>query len=202
LTQFQQLQELISGKLEKELAGHLSYHNIDHTTDVMQAVALIGDIEGIDEKNRRLLLTAALFHDAGFLVGREEHENASCNIAIQYLPGFGYQPAEIEAICNMIMATRIPQSPQNHLEEILCDADLDYLGRDDFFMLSSRLFTELQAENIVKDEEEWNMQQADFMGGHRYFTETSINLREVKKEQYVKLIKSKISNKIFNENIS
>jgi uncharacterized protein len=192
LTQFQKLQELILGKLEKELPGHLSYHNIDHTTDVMQAVALIGDIEGIDEKNRRLLLTAALFHDAGFLVGREEHENASCNIAIQYLPGFGYQPAEIEAICNMIMATRIPQSPQNHLEEILCDADLDYLGRGDFFTLSSRLFAELRDEGIVKDEQEWDLQQADFMGSHRYFTETSINLHQAKKEGYVELIKSKL----------
>ena len=201
MTQFQQLKKLISGKLKEELPLHLSYHNIEHTTDVMQAVALAGDREGIDEENKRLLLTAALFHDTGFLIGREEHENVSCNIAIQYLPGFGYQPEEIEAICNMIMATRIPQSPQNHLEEILCDADLDYLGRDDFFILSNRLFTELQAEDIVKDEEEWNMQQADFMGSHRYFTETSINLHQAKKEQYIELIKSKISNKIFNENL-
>jgi uncharacterized protein len=192
LTQFQQLKELILGKLEKELPGHLSYHNIEHTTDVMQAVVLIGDIEGIDEKNRRLLLTAALFHDTGFLIGREEHENASCNMATRYLPGFGYQPAEIETICNMIMATRLPQSPQNHLEEILCDADLDYLGRIDFFMLSNRLFAELRDEGIVKDEEEWDIQQADFMGSHRYFTETSINLHQAKKEQYIESIKSKL----------
>ena len=192
MTQFQQLQELILGKLAKELPRHLSYHNSEHTTDVMQAVALIGDIEGIDEKNRRLLLTAALFHDTGFLIGREEHEIASCNIAIQYLPGFGYQPAEIEIICNMIMATRIPQSPQNLLEKILCDADLDYLGRIDFFILSNRLFTELQAEGIVKDEEEWNMQQADFMGSHSYFSETSVNLHQAKKEGYIELIKFKL----------
>jgi uncharacterized protein len=192
LTRFQQLKKLILGKMEKELPLHLSYHNIDHTADVMQAVSLIGDMEGIDEKNKRLLLTAALFHDTGFLIGREEHESASCDLAIQYLPGFGYQPAEIETICGMIMATRIPQSPRNHLEEILCDADLDYLGRDDFFTLSNRLFTELQAEGIVKDEEEWNMQQADFMGSHSYFSETSINLHQAKKEGYIELIRFKL----------
>jgi len=90
------------------------------------------------------------------------------------------------------MATRIPQSPQNRLGEILADADLDYLGRDNFFILSHRLFTELQAEGIIKDEEEWNKEQADFIGDHKYFTETSIKLRQAKRDQHITVIKSKI----------
>jgi uncharacterized protein len=191
LAQFQKLKELITGKLKNELPRHLSYHNINHTVDVMQAAASIADKEGIDANDKRLLVTAALFHDTGFLIGREGHEAASCNIAREYLPLYGYHPAEIEVICNMIMATRIPQSPHNRLEEIICDADLDYLGRDDFFILSGRLFLELQAEGIVKDEEEWNKRQADFIGEHNYFTETSIKLRQPKREQYMELIKIK-----------
>jgi uncharacterized protein len=199
LTEFQQAKTLILGILEKELPQHLSYHNIDHTIDVIQAVTHLAEKEGVNKHDIHLLLTAALFHDTGFLKGREDHEAESCNIARYYLPAFNYQPEEIEAVCGMIMSTRIPQSPKNHLEEILCDADLDYLGRDDFFILSDRLFTELHAEGLVKDEEEWNREQADFMSEHCYFTGSSKKLHQAKKEQYIKIIKSKIPTHIFDD---
>ncbi len=202
MTQFQKLKEFILGKLEKELPQNLFYHNINHTVDVMQAVENIAIEENINDYDKRLLLTAALFHDNGFFVKRDGHEAISCNIAREYLPVYNYEPEEIEIICGMIMATKIPQSPQNHLEEIICDADLDYLGREDFFMLSEKLFIELRAEDIVKDEEEWNRQQADFIGEHHYFTETSRKLRQAKMEEYTKEIKSKISNEISNKHLS
>lgn len=192
MTQFQQVSKFIFGKLEKELPDYLSYHNRDHTVDVLQAAEDIANSEGIMENDKRLLLTAALFHDSGFLRGRDEHEMESCAIAKSILPGYNYQQEEIEIICGMIRATKIPQSPQNHLEEILCDADLDYLGRDDFFVLSNKLFAELTAEGIIADNNEWNREQADFMENHRYYTATSIKLRQAKKEQYIKLIKSKL----------
>ena len=180
------------GKLEKELPHYLSYHNKDHTEDVLQAAENIANNEGVPENDKRLLLTAALFHDSGFLKGRSEHEAESCAIASCYLPMYKYQPDEIELICGMIKATKVPQAPQNHLEKILCDADLDYLGRDDFFILSNKLFSELNAECIISNEDEWNREQADFMESHHYYTATSINLRDAKKEQYIELIKSKI----------
>lgn len=188
------------GKLENELPLHLCYHNSNHTRDVMQAAESIADGEGISGNKKRLLLTAALLHDTGFLVGRDGHEAISCNIAREYCPAYNYTQAEIDAICDMITATKIPQSPHNHLSEILCDADLDYFGRDDFFVLSNRLYTELLAEGIVKDEDEWNRQQTDFIGEHNYFTETSIKLRQSKKNQYVNVIKSKISTHVHNKN--
>jgi len=188
------------GKLEKELAPHLTYHNLLHTEDVMQAAGAMANTEHIGENEKELLLTAALFHDTGFFKKRDGHEAESCNIARNYLPLYGYSPSEIEQICNIIMATMLPQSPKNRLGEILCDADLDYLGRDDFFTLSARLFAELQAEAIVKDEEEWNREQADFIGNHHYFTQTAVNLRQKKKEEHTEVIRSKISTHIFNEN--
>lgn len=192
MTQLQKVREFISDKLKKELPLHLSYHNFDHTIDVLQAVESISEQEGVNEEDKRLLLTAALFHDVGFLVGRDGHEEVSCTYARSYLPSYSYHSIEIEAICGMIMATKIPQAPQSYLERILCDADLDYLGRDDFFDLSNKLFIELQAEGLIKDEEEWNKEQAEFMEGHDYKTETSVKLRQPVKEQYIELIKEKI----------
>ena len=200
MRQFQQIKKLILGKLEKELPARLNYHNLHHTVDVLQAAERIAVEESTPVDEKELLLTAALFHDTGFFKKRDGHEAESCNIAQYYLPSYGYTPAEIEQVCSMIMATRIPQSPLDKWGEILCDADLDYLGRDDFFMLSARLFNELKNEALVKDEEEWNREQADFMGAHQYFTASQVKLRQPLKERYIELIKSKITNQIFNEN--
>ena len=192
LTEFQQASDFILNKLKKELPPYLTYHNAHHTLDVIEAAGKIAIAEAIDEVDKRLLLTAALFHDTGFLIGRGHHESASCGIARRFLPAYNYTPGEIEIICDTIMATCVPQLPNNHLQAILCDADLDYLGRDDFFVLSNRLFSELSAECLIKDKDEWNREQAAFMTTHHYHTATSIKLRQHKKEEFVKLVKSKI----------
>lgn len=92
----------------------------------------------------------------------------------------------------MIMATKVPQQPQNHLEEILCDADLDYLGREDFFTIGNKLFAELSVYGILSTEDEWNELQARFLEAHHYFTKTAIKLRKKKKDKHLKLVKSKL----------
>ena len=190
--QLKQAGKFILKKLKAELPGHLSYHNIDHTRDVYESAARIANAEKMPGHELKLLLTAALYHDSGFIKIRNGHEIESCKIARQYLPRYNYHPDEIDVICDMIMATRIPQSPKTHLEEILCDADLDYLGRDDFFILGAKLFAELCFEGLIKNEEEWDREQIEFIGAHRYRTATSIKLRQPKKEEYIKLVKSKI----------
>jgi uncharacterized protein len=166
----------------------------------MQAAALLAEGEGISDEDTLLLSTAALLHDTGFLVSRDEHEAYSCRLARELLPQYGFTPAEVESICDMVIATRLPQSPKTRLAEILCDADLDYLGRDDFSVLSDRLYRELLNDGLVKDQDEWNRQQADFMGSHRYFTKTAINLRQMGQQHHIDFIKAQINNQVFNEN--
>jgi len=200
LRQVKKLKEFILGELRTGLPEHLSYHNVDHTLDVMHAAEILARQELVDQPEEELLLTAALLHDTGFFKGRDEHEAASCEFARKYLPAYGYHPEEVDRVCDIIMATRLPQSPACNLAEILCDADLDYLGRNDFFPLSQKLFTELVSEGLVKDEEEWNLQQADFMGNHRYFTKTAIHLRMSMQQQHIEQIKAKITSKVINEN--
>lgn len=139
------------------------------------------------------LLSAALFHDSGFLVQSKGHEKISCDFARQYLPEFGYSEEQINKICGMIMATKIPQSPTNKLEEILAEADLDYLGRDDFFIIGNKLFNELSFYGIINSEEEWNKIQERFLENHHYFTDTAITLRRNTKNRYFKEIKSKLN---------
>ncbi|HZG01275.1 MAG TPA: HD domain-containing protein [Chitinophagales bacterium] len=189
--QFEQVKPFILDKLRKELPPHLSYHSVFHVEDVFEAATMLAESENVTGEDRTLLLTAVLFHDSGFLEGMAEHEEASCRIASQILPRFEYSEDQIKRICGMIMATRIPQTPHNLLEEIICDADLDYLGRDDFFAIGNRLFAELRVYGIIRTQEQWDDVQIKFLETHAYFTKTAIRLRKEKKDSYLAHLKSK-----------
>lgn len=191
--QFKQAGDYIMNRLT-ELPAVLTYHNIDHTADVYYAAENIGKLENISHHGMQLLLTAALYHDSGFLKYRDGHEEESCRIAAAALPGFGYTENDINLICGMIRATRVPQSPKTLLERILVDADLDYLGRDDFFEIGHRLFTELNLTGALGEERAWNKLQLDFMTHHNYFTETAINLRQAKKQANMAQIRIQLLN--------
>ena len=191
--QFTEAKKFIMNKLKKELPKHLFYHSVEHIKDVYDSAKAIAKAEKIKKEEKDLLLTAALFHDSGFIIDQKEHERLSSEIAEKYLPDFDYTPEQIKVIRGMIMATKIPQSPKNHLEEIICDADLDYLGRDDFFVIGDKLFAELSMYGIIDSENDWNKLQVTFLEKHHYFTKTAIKNRKAKKEQHLELIKSKIS---------
>jgi uncharacterized protein len=190
--QFIKAVNFILKKLAKDLPAHLTYHSINHITDVYQAAEYIGKQEHVSAKEMKLLLTAAAFHDAGFIKGAKGHEEESCRIATENLPAFGYTSADIKKICGLIMATKIPQSPKNHLEEILADADLDYLGRDDFFTIGDRLYHELLTSGVVANEDQWHGVQERFMESHHYFTKTSVSLRQATKDDNLKQVKAKL----------
>lgn len=181
--------EFIIQKLRQELPANLTYHGLHHTLDVYQAAEEIAQIEGIEGDDLTLLKTAALFHDSGFTRTYQNHEEAGCKIARESLPSFGYSPDQIEKICGMIMATRIPQTPYNHLEKILCDADLYYLGRKDFYSIGNSLFQEFLHQGIVSDEVSWNELQVKFLSSHSYFTETAISKRQAKKAKHLQEVK-------------
>jgi len=168
-------------KLENELPIDLTYHGLHHTEDVLQVTEELCESENVSDYEALLIKTACLFHDTGFLTSRIEHEKLSCEIAKKYLPRFGYSREEIHRICDMIMATKIPQSPKNNLEEILCDADLDYLGRDDFFPVGKTLFKELKNLGMIDDEQTWNKMQIKFLKNHSFFTSTNKKRRTTKK---------------------
>ena len=190
---FKKAGKYIISKLSKELPRHLSYHSVEHIVDVYHAAEQLGRQEGISVSDMKLLLTAAWYHDSGFLKGAKDHEEESCRIAQDVLPGYGYSSAEIEKICGMIMATKIPQSPKNNLEEILADADLDYLGRDDFFIIGDKLFNELSVFGFIQTEAEWNQLQVRFLENHHYFTKSAISLRQSKKEAHLQQVKAKLN---------
>jgi class 3 adenylate cyclase/HD superfamily phosphodiesterase len=193
LIRFNDIQEVILDKLEKELPDNLFYHNVKHTVDVVTEVELIGWGEGCSDEEILLLKTAGLFHDAGHTVEYENHEFHGTLIAREMLPKYNYTPEQIEKICSIIMATRLPPQPANLLESIICDSDLDYLGRSDFIPVSDTLYEELKARNKMKSINDWNKLQVKFITGHQYFTKTARSLREVNKQLQIERIQSLIT---------
>ena len=192
LIQFMDLQEVILDKLEKELSNTLYYHNVKHTVDVVTQSELIGLGEGVSDEELLLLKTAALFHDTGHTISYNDHEHNSTIIAREILPNYYYTQPQIDLICELIMATKLPPNPKNKLEEIICDADLDYLGRSDMIPVSNSLFMELKEQNKINDQNEWNRLQIKFITNHQYFTYTARNLREVNKQMQIERIASLI----------
>lgn len=186
--------QYILARLRNELANSLYYHGLHHTLDVHRMSAKICAEEGVRGRDLILVKTAALYHDAGFVKNKHlGHEHEGCLIVRDALPGFGYTPDDIEKICGMIMATKIPQSPQNLLEEIVCDADLDYLGRDDFFAIGNSLFEELKAYQILNDDISWNRLQVNFLSAHRFYTKTNMAVREPVKQAYLNSLKTLVA---------
>jgi uncharacterized protein len=187
--------EFARRRLETRLPPYLYYHSAIHTgQDVVPAAKRLAKMEGVEGDDLLLLLTAAWFHDLGFIhingdttveyksrVSR--HEEASAAIAIQVLPDFGYAPAEIEMVAGAIMATKLPQTPHNLIEQITADADLDSLGREDFWKIHYRLQDELARFGMPTDEATWLSRQLKFLDSHHYFTRSARQLRQPGKER-------------------
>ncbi len=184
----------ILNKLERELSSKLSYHGLHHTLDVLHCTEELCYFEKVSPYHSLLLKTAALFHDSGFTISNIEHEKQGCLIVSKHLPDFGYSPQEINLICGMIMATKIPQRPKNYLEAIICDADLDYLGRDDFYEIGQSLFKELKAYKVLETEEAWNKLQVKFLEQHQFFTSTNTSRRAPKKRDHLLELKEIVKN--------
>lgn len=116
------------------------------------------------------------------------------------LPDYEFDSAEIELIYDLIIATkmhnvnsRLIQKPKNHLERIICDADLDVLGRKDYGEKSDLLYFEFNSVggyNITYID--WIERQINFLQNHTYFTETSRVTRGKGKERNVDMFKLKL----------
>lgn len=177
-------------RLENELSPALTYHSLFHTRDdVIPATRRIGELIGLSGQDIQLLEVAAAYHDGGFLIQYREHEMAGVSIAQKVLPQFGFSEEMSRTISGMIMATRLPQSPKTLMEEILADADLDSLGRYDFFERGSKLREErtLRGEHIT--DVAWYDEQVRFLRGHRYFTQAARTLRDEGKKQHLEALR-------------
>jgi predicted metal-dependent HD superfamily phosphohydrolase len=193
LIQFMDIQEELLDILEQKLPENLYYHNIKHTIDVITEVELIGWAEGLSEEEILMLKLAALFHDSGHTIDYQNHEEHGAQIARDILTNYKYPQDQIDTVCRLILSTKFPPSPKDKLEQVICDSDLDYLGRSDFIPVSNELYKELKERNMIGTIEEWNQMQLRFIKKHQYYTETARSLREVNKRSQMDRLKKLIT---------
>jgi uncharacterized protein len=168
--QFISLKNKTFKRLKEELPDFLFYHRPEHTQRVFEQVKIIAEYEEIPSEDIRLLQVAALYHDLGFINTLEDHEEEGCRLAHEELTDYGLTDDEIERICGMITATRIPQVAHNVLEAILADADLEYLGTEDFETIGQQLYRELHHQNPDLTAQDFDKIQIRFLQQHSYLT--------------------------------
>jgi uncharacterized protein len=175
----------ILDRMRRELNPSLTYHTTEHTLDMHSAVIRLMDMENVSDEHTRLLIeTAAIYHDAGMMISYNDHETQSVIIAGEKLPEFGYTREETDEVAGLILVTKLPQMPNSLPEKILCDADLDSLGREDFFIQSFQLQLEWKLNGIASTTlEEWLRFEAGFFSKHEYFTASGRELRTTQKQK-------------------
>lgn len=179
------LKKFVLGKLVNELSDKLTYHGVNHTIHVLKTCNQYIKRMHVPANEAYLLRTAALMHDTGFIWNYENHEQESIRFTKELLPFWKYTNTEIEKIIGIINATKIPQTPHNLLEQIMGDADLDYLGTDLFHKIGNKLYRELMALNKITNEEQWDRIQVNFLQNHVYHTPFAKKHREPVKQKYL-----------------
>lgn len=180
-------------RLQEALSPKLVYHSMWHTThEVLPGSARIAQHTGVSEDDLHLLEIAAAFHDVGFTEDYANHEIVGARIVAQVLPEYGFSSREIERVMGMIIATRLPQSPRNLLEEILADADLDVLGRTDFLSRNEALRQEWMNFGRETPLEQWYEGQLAFLNSHNYFTPAARMLRNEVKKKNIAVLEEKL----------
>jgi len=151
--------------LEKDLSPKLTYHGIHHTRDVHDVCKFYIKHYKIKKDDAR---TCEIMRDEGF------------------------SDKEIRKVRKMILATKVPQSPKSMLAEILCDSDLDYLGREDFKSIGKTLKEEWKNYKFFPNvEEDFDIIQIGFLKGHSYHTEYAQKYRSPEKIKHIERLEEK-----------
>ena len=178
-------------KLKADLPEHLTYHGIEHTMDVLNVCEQYIRRLNLGEEERFLLRIGAVVHDMGFLNGSANHEEVGAGMASELMLQLGMKAAQIEEVTGLVLSTKIPQTPKNELQKIICDADLDYLGRDDYPEISQRLYKEFKFMKVIQTDEDWKNLQINFLKAHYFHTPFAIANRAPKKQYWLnKLLES------------
>ena len=166
------------------------YHNLNHTKKVAAAAEEIGEKSGLSKDQLETVIISAWLHDTGYVNGSQDHENQSIENAKQQLSSWNAPSEKIDAICNAIKATEMPQNPQDIVEKVLCDADLAHLANGNLKELGQRLREEMATtKKMVFTDNEWLAYNLNFIESHTYFTEYGKTVLEKSKQKNLKNFK-------------
>ncbi len=172
---------------------NLVYHNISHTEHVVKHAVEIANHYQLSDSDFFIVVSASWFHDVGYLQSWESHEEKGAEAAADFLRGIGVEQKLIDVVKGCILATKMPQTPQNLLQQIVCDSDLYHLGSDDF-KDRNRLMRKETENHLGKkiDKDIWRLGTIKLLESHHYHTDYCINKLSAKKQKNLQALKAKV----------
>jgi len=181
----------VTDLLGERLNADMTFHNLQHTLDVFEAVTKISQHTSLDVDSVTNLQLAALFHDTGYVFQYVGHEDLSMAIAGTYLMQQGYHKGMYSPILACIEATKMPQSPQNLLQQVMCDADFYHFAKPDYLQYAKRLRDEWKFYmHRTFTDEEWAQLNIAILSNHTYFTEYGKTVMQATKQQNIDLMRN------------
>lgn len=191
-----QVQQYVSPIFNTVNGDKLYYHNREHTEQVVKAATVIANHYQLSERDFFVVITAAWFHDIGYYSDPSRHEETGAEQVTAFLQAKGVDEATINAVRGCILATKLPQRPNNLLEQIVCDADLFHLGGDNFAARNKLMRKEASARTGKKfDKDEWRKATIRLMEQHHYHTDYARLLLNDKKQEILDNLKKKDAEK-------
>lgn len=188
-------EKYVESVLSARCPQNYRYHNFHHIKKVVDAAIIISENENINDSEKEIIILACLFHDIGYIDICEGHEVRSCVYAREFLSKENYPELKIRQIESCILATKIPQSPKNKLEMIVCDADLHHLGSEDFLEVGNNLRYEIEfSHQISFTNESWLEKTISFNKSHSYFTDYAKRLYGLKKGSNIRQLEMLLAN--------
>lgn len=169
------------------------YHGLTHTMEVAAECKKIGKASGISDTDLEIVTIAGWFHDLGHIEIEKGHEEKSVEFASDYLNNINYPDENINKVIGCIRATKVPQTPTNKLEKIICDADLHHIGTKDFFDKNDILKIELETLSGEKfSEYVWLKKSIDFFSKQKFFTAFAREVYSEEKANNIRKMKTRL----------
>lgn len=169
------------------------YHSLKHTSETVEACIEIGTGSGLSSEELEIIILAAWFHDVGYVLKVDEHEEISCNMAEQFLTENKFPRHKVDTVLKCICATKLTHTPASVLEKVIKDADLISLGRLDYIEKNNLLRTEMEIRGKFKySEGEWLTRSYNFLSSHQYHTDYAKTKFSHQVEKNLNMIKSQL----------
>jgi predicted metal-dependent HD superfamily phosphohydrolase len=189
---YKQVANHVTGLFDKYPSPNLVFHNIDHTKNVVERAQEIAAHYKLSEMDTLAIYVAAWFHDTGHLFTEmEKHEEKSVELMTEFMHKEGVGDDVIARIAGCIMATRLPATPKNLLEEIVCDADTYHLGTKEFKETNKLVKKEFALRGYNTLVHDWTNSTIELLNKHTFFTAYCKILLEEKKRKNIEWLEGK-----------
>ena len=186
----------VTNLFEEHPHPNLVFHNLGHTKNVVERAQEIAAHYQLSETDTLTIYVAAWFHDIGHLyTDIEKHEEKGVEIMREYMQkDADANELLITNISGCILATKLPHSPKNTIEEILCDADTYHFGTKEFKITNKQVKKEFALRGYSMLLRDWENNTIELLEKHVFFTSYCKILLEERKRKNIEWLKRKTKN--------